>query len=94
VYLKSCPVISRVTVKIHETPIRIADMPPEFQISNFPNTNPEIYFYSIAHRLPVCEVAMVLKTAGYRKFYLLPRVTDYLNCHHLLLITLILTTCF
>jgi len=65
VYSQYCPVISRVTVKIHETPIRIAGMPSEFQICNFPNTNSEIYFYSIAHLLPVYEVAMVLKTAGY-----------------------------
>jgi len=48
-----------------ETPIRIAGMSSEFQICNFPNTSPEIYFISVVHHLPVCEVAMVLKTAGY-----------------------------
>jgi len=81
-------------VKIHETPIKIAGMPSEFHICNFPNTNPEIYFYSIVQRLPVCEVALVLKTAGYWTFCLLPPVTDHLNCHHLLLITVILTVCY
>jgi hypothetical protein len=84
-----------------ETPIRIAGMSSEFQICNFPKTSPEIYFISIVHHLPVCEVAMVLKTVGYWTDYLLPPATDHLNCHHLLLncrhlflTTLILTTYF